>query len=755
MVRLSVVVFLVACLGAAHAEAQPTPGYPEKVLQWSIQEGETCAAIAESLYGSRQRQDLLTRYADVACGGALEAGRVIVVPAGVEDVPAAHIESATPTARARPPDGDWRLAEPGLALYQRYGVNTLARGTADILFNDRSRVFLAEHTLVIIYGTALTSRRTSADPASVELDSGELQAGMAALRGRPSMAVATRGGGRVEAASNDTVLRRQGERTTVSVFDGHANVSSQGARVQVPKLYGTSFETSKAPQPPRPLPPAPDWMGDRPGVIFAPPGQAVVHARWSAIDGARAYRVELAFDRAFHRPMLRREVPAGVRDLRAEGLPVGRLYLRVRAIDDEDFLGLASEVRELVIVGGELSFGRVEGDVLRVSPYGALSLDPGPDVEVAVDDRPYRSGARQLSLLRLAPSALRFRTVEGGDVGGLRIEYRQPEVRASLERSLSGSLGILAFHDLPSNELAAAGLTARLTRADHRQTVPLAEVADGKLAASMPDSHPGVLGELVIRDARGVVLATASAAPLPPEPVPPLAADPAVVPPLIAASYEFFEPRARASAAAGVVAVRGPALLQGWATATARLGRWGVSGRLSSNRVRAASSAEHADNAAWLGARVALAGHDLGSATSTHVDRRRLQVGLRLRLALPVSGSSPPTRVEPAAAIGSLVGDGSWLVNAGARLAVDGTLVGVARVQPFAIAVGTWRVSNVVRLQAAIDASAELGVASPCGGASLGASTRGWVAVSVGLRASPCQRQAHLSLQGALSLFDF
>src|SRR5262245_53174942 len=171
---------------AEDAPAPNTPGYPERVLQWVIEAGQTCPEIASSLYGSEQRQPLLLRYNDLDCRRPLEPGRVLVVPESVREVPTALLEHATPQVNARPPDGQWQPARAGLELYRRHGVNTLETRTADILFHDRSRIFLAEHTLVIIYQSAQSSPARSEPPASVELDSGELQAGIAALRGEPS-----------------------------------------------------------------------------------------------------------------------------------------------------------------------------------------------------------------------------------------------------------------------------------------------------------------------------------------------------------------------------------------------------------------------------------------------------------------------------------------------------------------------------------------------------------------------------------------
>ena len=44
---------LLVGLRASPARATaPTPGYPEPVVQWGVQKGETCDDIAKALYGS-------------------------------------------------------------------------------------------------------------------------------------------------------------------------------------------------------------------------------------------------------------------------------------------------------------------------------------------------------------------------------------------------------------------------------------------------------------------------------------------------------------------------------------------------------------------------------------------------------------------------------------------------------------------------------------------------------------------------------
>jgi hypothetical protein len=148
-------VSLTLVAGAVFAR-EPTPGYPEQVLQWTVKNGETCDDIAEALYGSAEHRALVERYNSVRCqpGIPLAEGTTLVVPERPTTLPTARLRSLHPDVRARSPGGAWAAAAPGMSLYEKHSVNTLEKARADILFSDRTRVVLGEHTLVVIYDTA-------------------------------------------------------------------------------------------------------------------------------------------------------------------------------------------------------------------------------------------------------------------------------------------------------------------------------------------------------------------------------------------------------------------------------------------------------------------------------------------------------------------------------------------------------------------------------------------------------------------------
>ncbi|WP_044240184.1 hypothetical protein, partial [Chondromyces apiculatus] len=395
-----------------------------------MQKGETCDDIAKVTYGSTKHVALLHRYNRVACspGVALPEGLTLVLPATVTTIPDARIKGAHPEVRARPSGGGWVTASAGMPLGTNSSVNTLDEGRADIEFIDRTRLVLSPRTLVVIYGTASRSRVSRAPPAAVELEAGEVKAALSALRGdsgkagdssRASLAtveVDIRGGGRVSATSRDTVVQRKGDRTTVAVFDGKAAVNAAGRAVDVPRNHGTRFTPTVPPAPPRPLPPAPAWASASGGapargsdILLASGATGVLTAAWQPVPRAIAYRVEVARDPEFNDLVTREEVPSDVLVFRGERFPVGGYHLRVRAIDHEEYLGIAA-IRVTHLVQATLGqAGQIDPGQIKANPYGVLHFGASPALELALDDGPFGPVIEQVDLKQRHPQVIRLR----------------------------------------------------------------------------------------------------------------------------------------------------------------------------------------------------------------------------------------------------------------------------------------------------------------------------------------------------------
>jgi hypothetical protein len=188
-------------------------------------------------------------------------------------------------------------------------------------------------------------------------------------------------------------------------------VTNAGRSVQVPKNFGTRFVGAKPPAPPRPLPPPPVLAeGSAPLVAFVSDDQAWMTS-WKAADGAKAYRIEVALDKAFSELVLRQEVGPQVTSFAAKGLPAGRYFVRTRTIDKEDFLGVASETREativrLTVVAGGLTAGK--DGALEIDDNTVVALKAPPGVLVALDEDPFGEPPARIELGPGGAQALRL-----------------------------------------------------------------------------------------------------------------------------------------------------------------------------------------------------------------------------------------------------------------------------------------------------------------------------------------------------------
>lgn len=710
---------LASALPGAALAAEPTPGFPEPVVQWGIQKGETCDDIARTLYGSTKHVGLLNRYNRIPCkaGVSLPEGLTLVLPATVTTIPDAKLRSMNPDVRARPPGGGWNAAASGMPLYSNSSVNTLDKGRADVEFVDRTRVFLAPNTLVVIYGTANRTQVSKTPPAVVEVESGEVKAGLAALRG-DSVEVAIKGGGRVSAASRDTVVERKGARTTVAVFNGKAGVVSGGKTIDVPTNFGSRFVGTAPPMPPRPLPPAPAWAaGGTEAIAFVPAGQGVITATWAPEKSAISYRVELARDETFNDLIAREEVPASIFAFRAEKLPAGTYYLHVRAIDKEEFLGIASKTRAIRLVDAKLDTGggTLKDQKIEANPYGVLGFGAAPDLEMAIDDGPFGPVPAQLDLQKRAPHALHVRARGAAAAENVEISYVKVSATIAVSagkdrRSLAATITIAGLDGVDVNGRVAPRLRAHLAgEGDAAETVHDVALTPGATPAQLNavvllprtiEAMGPVRLDLV--DGRGSVLGTttadlAAATPAPAKPVVEAIPRIGVDAPLWSLSpftdVAWLAPTAPSAAAGGVVVGRshGETVFQGQVRASGAIGALGLDAALRSN----ASGEATQDASAWLGARYRLV--RIGSA--------RFELAPSLRVGIPLVSGGPPARIEGGLAAGGASGRFTWLADLGARIRLrdDSGIGGAPIAQGFLLAGATADATAWLRVHALLD----------------------------------------------------
>ncbi|WP_170319805.1 FecR domain-containing protein [Polyangium spumosum] len=697
----------------ARADTPPPPGFLEPIVHWGVQKGETCEDIAKVMYGSATHVPLIQRYNRVDCAGrkSLPEGITLILPKAVTSVPDARIKSAHPDVRGRPSGGAWDAVGTGASLYRNHNVQTMDEGRAHIEFLDHTHVFLAQNTLVVIYGTAKNTR-VSKVPPTVELEAGEVQAGLSALRGEPAE-VAVPDGGVVRAASRDTVVERKKTRTTVAVFDGKASVQSGGRSVTVPKDFGTRFEGTAPPIPPRPLPPAPRWEGGgSPSVVLAPPGTAVITTSWQPVEKAKAYRLEVSRDEGFHDLVVREEIPADVRSFRAEKMPPGSYRVRVRAIDVEEYLGVASDVRTIEVVAAELRGEgvRFEGKTLTVNPYGVLALAAGSRVEVALDEGPFGPPPAEIDLLKQAPKTLRFRTKSGleervtlvplpvASAPAATFDEASREIRVRVATTGLGGI------DIP----ARVAPRLRLRLGERVETVPLAVGEGGALRASIPVAAARGPAQLDVLDARGRLLgATTLLVPEKPAPPPPRPPSPrhlgAWLPPFRPAgvtAVPWTSPTAPATVGRGLsagITANGP-VFQANGRVSGSFGPLGLDALIVTTPFEQADAAQMpgsvpTEDMAWLGARYLV--HRRGAS--------ELEIAPLFRIGLPLENQRD-LMFDLGAAAGGARGRMTWVANAGARFLLSEPSARIPWVQPYLLIGATYDPLRWLRAYVVADA---------------------------------------------------
>ncbi len=746
---------LLLVLASAHPSSAQAQEYPEAVIQWGVTSGESCEDIAKVVYGSTRHAHLVARYNRVSCTpGAPLAPATLVLPAKVTEVARARLGSLAPEVKHKPPGSGWSTASPGQSLLDNSSVNTLDEANATIQFVDTTRIQLSENTLVIIFGTAATSSVSTLRPADFSVDSGEIKAALRALRGEDAVEIDV-AGGRVSAASKDTVISAKGTRTNVAVFNGKSKVRSQGTSVSVSEGFGTRFETGKAPEEPRALPKAPKWKSALPSLTLSEPARGVVEAAWEPTEEAVSYRVELAKDAEFFQLLAREEVPKEITSFRAENLAEGTYFVRVRVLDKDEFLGIAATAQTTTIVG--VSVTGHAGDIvqpgkLTLHPYGSVGLTNAPSgTSFAFDDGAATPAPQSIDFGKLRPRTIELALVESKQ----RWELAYVELKADI----SVTPGLQTDFHIALDLMGEASNFTRMRGA-------LLTIEDGVLTKHPlgPPSMEGPIARVKLRvagapqaamvvDGWGRTLGTwerpAPDAVTPPPPilrprphtprphapiVSPWSIDPAVP--------RLWAPTAQNAIYASIATVQPIGVDRGEAAEPGVQGLMEITGNIEMVSLEAAfrtndSSTDRSENEiAWVGARYRI----------VELDEGLLDVGPGLRLGFPTADGGPSFQAELGVAAAGRKDMWGWIADV--VFDVDGEPIAYPYVPSLATGVvvqplAWFRAFAAVDLYATHKVVNELGIITEgsdprfAGGLSLGAEAGHFIFGSLGLRATP------------------
>jgi hypothetical protein len=212
--------------------------------------------------------------------------------------------------------------------------------------------------------------------------------------------------------------------STISVYEGKADVTAQGRSVAVKEGYGTRTKEGLPPEPPTPLPAPPDWK-DR--EMFAAIGTSSVAIAWvpKAETASTAIEIAAIDDTEFQRP-LRSWTVAGAAVV-INGPPIGAYRVRLASVDSRGLVGKPGEPRAMIVMadavddGGAKVRGRngkisvAKGGGLRFIPPRGLSLAASIDGGPSTGERVEVAGEREQTI------ELAFRTESGVELGRARV----------------------------------------------------------------------------------------------------------------------------------------------------------------------------------------------------------------------------------------------------------------------------------------------------------------------------------------------
>ena len=321
-------------------------------FEYTIQPGDSCASIARELYGARERYDVIHAYNDLGpLPHRLTPGQTLTLLRPELARAEATVQRVQDRVEHRPPGLErWGRAAAGLNLGRGHQVVTRDDARAELRFRDGSVLHMRERSLVIVMAEG---RHESRSVGRATLERGDLRAHLGRLTedldvATPSARARVRGEAWVGVDESGTSrVANRGERPIV--------VHGERGRVRIRTGEGTLVRRGERPGRPRPLPVSPEWLEGLQGrfVGFVGAG-APIELGWQPVEGAAAYRVELATRPSGNEVVRSVRVSAEHTRARFEGLDAGVYYAGVATIDAEGFEGQSNARRAVVALNARL-----------------------------------------------------------------------------------------------------------------------------------------------------------------------------------------------------------------------------------------------------------------------------------------------------------------------------------------------------------------------------------------------------------------
>ncbi len=544
-----------ACVLASSSRAR---AQDVQLEDYVVQEGDTCATIAERWYGSPRRYDRIHEHnPDLGpMPHHLHAGQVLHLPLPREQGADATLTDARGEVRAQQPhEPAMSTARVGAGLTSGARLGTGERSSAELTFRSSSVAAIREQTLVIVHGASVEHVREEGTHAEVR--EGSILSRLSSLSGGAPLIVSTPSAEvRLEEGEASVDVAPSGD-TAVSSHAGRSvNVTAAQQTVAVGSGQGTVVRRGHPPPPPRPLPAAPAWASGEARSFLGPSATGgTLRGSWIGVEAAAAYRVEIARREDGRDLVFQAEVPATVTRFEAYHLPAGVYYVRVATLDAERLEGRpTSGARfEVVLVrfvapgesvpepGHEPVDVLEELDALADATLFATSAPPPPEVlrgsrTLVPDGVVCAMGAsepsHELVLDALGTGFLTCvdasgSTIEGIDVSvvGIRAELRAADGSelGALERGSVVPVRVRLGTGAPDESVVELRGSAGVAVSE------LAPAGEGELTATLAVSETASTTEtltVAARSAPDVALTTIDVATEPPPPPPPVVVRP-------------------------------------------------------------------------------------------------------------------------------------------------------------------------------------------------------------------------------------
>jgi hypothetical protein len=252
-----------------------------------------------------------------------------------------RITAILPTVLTLAPwDESWQEARLGEQIYEYHRLQTIDKARAEITFNNKQRVQIAENSMVMLYGSQAIPNsilRKNKPNEQVRLMQGSMFVKMKSLQKTQPVLVRT-ANGEVFVTLSETSAKIEmnaKSQSLISVHEGNARVQGAGsAAVDVPENFGTQVSANTPPEKPRPLPPVPELLSPSlADSLFA----GTITFAWK--KQSPRVRFEIADDITFQKPF--HAVVFG-QDSASVRMPEREWYVRLAGIDE---VGLESRSR--------------------------------------------------------------------------------------------------------------------------------------------------------------------------------------------------------------------------------------------------------------------------------------------------------------------------------------------------------------------------------------------------------------------------